>query len=76
MKAASDDIPAAGAAYAQCTNRSARARCSARVAQTAPKLAENAAFRQECEQAKAIVRAATAMGVPTGRLAKAREACK
>lgn len=76
MKAASNDIPAAGAAYAQCTNRSARERCSARVAQTAPKLAENAAFRQECEQAKAIVRAATAMGVPTGRLAKAREACK
>jgi serine/threonine-protein kinase len=76
LAAASKDIPAAGRAYAQCTDPSARARCTSRVSQAAPKLAENAAFRQQCDEARAIITAALAMGVPEGRLARARAACK
>jgi eukaryotic-like serine/threonine-protein kinase len=76
LAAASKDIPAAGRAYAQCTDSAARARCTSRVSQTAPKLAENAAFRQQCDEARAIIAASLAMGVPEGRLARARAACK
>jgi serine/threonine-protein kinase len=74
--AAAGDIPGARQAYAQCTNPSGRTLCSSRVAQTAPRLAQTAAFNQQCDQARAIMTAATAMGVPEGRMAKARAACK
>jgi eukaryotic-like serine/threonine-protein kinase len=74
--AAGGDIPGASRAYALCTNQTARQQCSGRVAQTAPKLAQAAAFNQQCEQARAIIDAATAMNVPAGRMAKAREVCK
>ena len=76
LAAARKDIPAAGRAYAQCTDPSARQACSNRVNQAAPKLAENAAFRQQCDEARAIMTAASAMGVPEGRFARARAACK
>jgi eukaryotic-like serine/threonine-protein kinase len=74
--AASKDIPGAGRAYAQCGNPAARSTCSNRVAQTAPRLAEAAAFNQQCDQARLIIAAALQMGVPAGRLAKAQNACK
>jgi hypothetical protein len=70
------DIPAAGQAYAQCNNPSLRTNCSGRAAQTAPKLAREAAYRGDCVQAKAIMAAASLMGVPDGRMAEARTACK
>jgi hypothetical protein len=53
-----------------------RQQCSGRVAQSAPRLAQTAAFNQQCEQARAIIDAAMSMNVPAGRMAKAREACK
>jgi len=74
--AMSRDIPAAARAYAQCTNPTQQKACSARAAATAPKAAETAAFNQQCDQAKAIMAAAAVMGVPEGRMAKARAACK
>jgi hypothetical protein len=70
------DIPAAGQAYAQCTNPSLRTNCSGRAAQLAPKLAREAAYRGDCVQAKAIIAAASLMGVPDSRLTEARSACK
>jgi hypothetical protein len=70
------DIPAASAAYAQCTDQKAKQACSQRVSQAAPKLAENAAFRQQCDQARMIINAASQMGVPASRMAKANAACK
>jgi len=77
MKAAADkDIPAASQAYAQCTNPTGKRACSSRVGQAAPKLAENAAYRQQCDQARLIITAATQMGVPESRMAKASAACK
>jgi serine/threonine protein kinase len=74
--AAAGDIPGANRAYAQCTTQSSRQQCSARVAQTAPNIAQAAAFNQQCDRAREIMVAASAMGVPDGRMAKARAACK
>jgi hypothetical protein len=76
VAAANKDIPGAGRAYAQCTNPAGQASCRSRVAQAAPRLAETAAFNQQCDQARLIIAAATQMGVPEGRMAKARNACK
>jgi serine/threonine-protein kinase len=77
IKAATNkDIPAASQAYAQCTNPAGKRACSNRVGQAAPKLAENAAYRQQCDQARLIITAATQMGVPESRMAKASAACK
>jgi hypothetical protein len=70
------DIPGASAFYAQCTNPAGKQACSQRVSQAAPKLAENAAFRQQCDQARMIIDAASKMGVAQGRMAKASAACK
>jgi serine/threonine protein kinase len=74
--AAAGDIPGASREYAQCTNQAGRQQCSGRVAQTAPRLAQSAAYNGRCDQARAIILAATAMGVPEGRMAKAQQACK
>jgi serine/threonine protein kinase len=74
--AAARDFAGASRAYAQCSNSGAQRQCSARVALTAPKAAESAAFNQRCDEAKAIIAAAIQMNVPEGRLAKARSACK
>jgi eukaryotic-like serine/threonine-protein kinase len=70
------DIPGASAFYAQCTNPAGKQACSQRVSQAAPKLAENAAFRQQCDQARMIIDAASQMGVAQSRMAKASAACK
>jgi eukaryotic-like serine/threonine-protein kinase len=74
--ASSRDFAGASRAYAQCQDASARQACSNRVAQLAPKAAESAAFNQRCDEARAIMAAASAMGVSEGRMAKARSACK
>lgn len=77
MKAAgSGDIVAARQAFAQCTNPAEQKRCTARAAQTAPNRATAAALNLKCDEARAIIVAATSMGVPEGRLAKAQAACK
>jgi serine/threonine-protein kinase len=72
--AANRDIVGAGQAYAQCSNPAGRQQCTQRVAQIAPKLAETAAFNQQCAQARAIIAAAAQMGVPPEKLAKANAA--
>jgi eukaryotic-like serine/threonine-protein kinase len=72
--AANRDIVGAGQAYAQCSNPAGRQQCTQRVAQVAPKLAETAAFNQQCGQARAIIAAASQMGVPPAKLAKANAA--
>ena len=74
--AANRDIAGAGQAYSQCSDPAGRKKCTAVVAQVAPRLAEAAAFNQQCEQARGIILAATQMGVPAGRMAKASSACK
>jgi len=70
------DIVGASRAYAQCTNPAGKKACSLRVRQSAPEVAENAAFRQQCDQARMTIDAALQMGVPDSRFAKARAACK
>jgi serine/threonine-protein kinase len=72
--AANRDIVGAGQAYAQCSNPAGRQQCTQRAAQVAPKLAETAAFNGQCPQARAIIAAATQMGVPPAKLAKANAA--
>jgi hypothetical protein len=70
------DFAAASRAYVQCSNARAKHQCSLRVGSLAPKAAEAAAFNQKCDEARAIMAVAAQMGVPEGRLAKARNACK
>ena len=70
------DFSGASHAYAQCSNAKERQQCSVRAAGIAPKAAENAAFNQKCDEAKAIMTAARALGVSEGRLASARTTCK
>jgi serine/threonine protein kinase len=76
MQAASRDILAASQAYAQCKNPALQSKCTGRAVPTAAKTAENAAFNQKCSEAKAIIAAALAMGVPASRLAKAQSAAQ
>jgi eukaryotic-like serine/threonine-protein kinase len=75
---AAKDNNFAGAAgfYAQCNSAAAKKQCTNRVAQSAPRQAETAALNQRCAEARVTIRAALAMGVPEGRLAKAIAACK
>jgi len=74
--AANRDIVGANRAFAQCTNPVGRKQCTALVAQVAPKVAEAAAFNQQCGQAREVIAAALQMGVPPARMAKATTACK
>jgi hypothetical protein len=76
VQAAGRDILAASQAYSQCRDDSLRKKCTTRAAGTAPTLATNAARNQRCPEAKAIIQAALAMGVPPGRLATAQNLCK
>jgi serine/threonine-protein kinase len=77
INAAKDNNFAGAAAFhAQCTNAAAKKQCTNRVAQSAPRQAETAALNQRCAEARVTIRAALAMGVPEGRLAKAANACK
>jgi hypothetical protein len=74
--AASGDIPAASRAYAQCSDATARRKCTSRAAPKAVQAAQAAAYNQKCDQARVIMAAAVAMGVPDRQLANAQNACK
>jgi eukaryotic-like serine/threonine-protein kinase len=76
IAAKSGNFTAAAGAYAQCSNPGGKKACTTRVAQTAPRQAEAAALNQRCDEARGIIAAARAVGVPEGRLAKADAACK
>ena len=71
---ANGDIATAAAAYAQCSVPAAKNTCQSRANQEAGKAAIFAANNGKCEQARAILQGAQAMGVAAARLTKAQAA--
>jgi serine/threonine-protein kinase len=74
--ASSGNIAAAAGNFARCTDPAKKADCRSKAKISAPNAARTAAFNGNCNQAKAIVRGAEAMGASSGPLTSAVATCK
>lgn len=70
------NIPAAQANYGRCTDAGKKAACSAAAKSTARAAAKRAALNQNCNQAKSIAAAASAMGISGVDSALSGTSCK
>jgi hypothetical protein len=74
--AQSGNIQGAAANFNRCDDAAKKSACKSQVTRNAPSAAQRAAFNGKCDQAKAIVAAAQAMGAGSGSLTQAVATCK
>jgi hypothetical protein len=75
-EAKTGEIVAAARAWQSCQEQTARQQCSDAARKAAPSAAQAAAFNGDCDEARAVVRAAKSMDASSQTLERALKSCQ